>query len=214
MSLIFDPGQTVLFTGDSITDCGRLNADTPLGSGYVRMATDLIVARYPQYGLKFINTGVSGNTAKDLTGRWTEDVVRHDPDWLSLMIGINDAWRWMTNQGDQAVCPEAYAELYDALLTRMKAETQARLILMDPFYICADHGGDPERRAMLDQLPAYIATVAGMARKYDAIHVRTHDMFQTLLGHYDPQHFCPEPVHPFASGHTAIAHAWLEAVGW
>ncbi len=116
--------------------------------------------------------------------------------------------------GDRAVCPEAYAELYDALLTRVKAETHARLILMDPFYICTDHGGDPERKAMLEELPLYMATVARMAVKYDAIHVRTHDMFQALLEHHEPQHFCPEPVHPFASGHMAIAHAWLAGVGW
>jgi len=214
MSFILEAGQTVLFTGDSITDCGRRESDSPLGNGYVHMATDLIAARYPGHGLRFINTGISGNTVKDLSQRWTHDVVDHDPDWLSVMIGINDVWRWISGQGEAAVSPAEFADLYDAILTQVTAETGARLILMDPFYVCADDGGDPERRSMLEHLPEYLATVARMAGKYQALHVHTHDMFQTLLKHYAPAQFCQEPVHPFPSGHMAIAHAWLEAVGW
>ncbi len=30
-------GQTILFIGDSITDCGRRGAEAPLGNGYVRI---------------------------------------------------------------------------------------------------------------------------------------------------------------------------------
>jgi hypothetical protein len=33
-------GQTVVFIGDSITDCGRREAQAPYGSGYVRLAID------------------------------------------------------------------------------------------------------------------------------------------------------------------------------
>ena len=29
-------GETMLFIGDSITDCGRRAAEAPLGNGYVR----------------------------------------------------------------------------------------------------------------------------------------------------------------------------------
>ena len=214
MSFVLEPGQTLLFTGDSITDCGRRETDPPLGCGYVRMAADLIVARYPRHGLRVANTGISGNTVKELTGRWTEDVIGHDPDWLSVMIGINDVARWVTGGGAAAVTPEEYVELYDALLGRVKAETRARLILVDPFYICTDPGDDPVRRLMVEHLPAYIETVSRMASKYDAVHVRTNAMFQSMLEHYEPAHFCPEPVHPTATGHIAIAHAWLGAVGW
>ena len=214
MDLMLEAGQTVLFTGDSITDCGRRGPDAPLGSGYVRSAVDLLTCRYPQRRLTCINTGISGNTIRDLFTRCGDDVIAHQPDWLSVMIGINDLWRWLTNQGAAAVAPAEYAELYAQLLTRVRQETSAKLILMDPFYISTDQGADSEQGAMLARLPRYLATVQRMAEEYSAVHVRTHEVFQTLLGHYGPERFCPEPVHPHAGGHTAIACAWLEAVGW
>ena len=42
-------GDRVLFIGDSITDCGRRNeASAPFGAGYVRMAVNMITAKYPE----------------------------------------------------------------------------------------------------------------------------------------------------------------------
>ena len=45
--LVFQSGQTVLFIGDSITDCGRRQDQEQLGNGYVRKVTELITAKYP-----------------------------------------------------------------------------------------------------------------------------------------------------------------------
>ncbi len=39
-------GETMLFIGDSITDCGRRGAEAPLGSGYVSLFRDLATAPY------------------------------------------------------------------------------------------------------------------------------------------------------------------------
>ena len=40
-------GQTLVFIGDSITDCGRRDHAFPFGGGYIRFAIDLITARHP-----------------------------------------------------------------------------------------------------------------------------------------------------------------------
>ena len=214
MPLVFDSGQTVLFTGDSITDCDRRGAAAPLGNGYVRMAVDLITCRYPELRLNFLNTGVSGNTVREVLARADEDVIAPQPDWLSIKIGINDAWRWVSGQGPAAVSPEQYAQLYEALLTRVQQQTSARLILMEPFYISTAHGSETDQGEMLRHLPDYLSTVHRLAETFGAVLVRTQEMFAGLLRHHEPQHFCPEPVHPYAGGHTAVAHAWLSAVGW
>ena len=44
-SLVFQSNQTVLFIGDSITDCSRRQDQEGLGHGYVRKITELITAR-------------------------------------------------------------------------------------------------------------------------------------------------------------------------
>src|SRR4051812_47492548 len=85
--------QTVVFAGDSITDCGRRAEHAPFGSGYVRQTIDLITARYPERRITFWNEGIGGNTVEDLRNRWLDDVIRHQPDWLCVKIGINDLHR-------------------------------------------------------------------------------------------------------------------------
>ena len=37
--------------------------------------------------------GLSGNTIRDLSDRWDSKYYELKPDWLSIMIGINDVWR-------------------------------------------------------------------------------------------------------------------------
>jgi len=89
-------GQSILFTGDSITDCERvypIGANAGLGEGYVAFVDSLLAARYPERYIRVFNTGVAGNTIIDLDWRWQRDVLRLAPDWLSVMIGINDVWR-------------------------------------------------------------------------------------------------------------------------
>ncbi|MBT4141346.1 MAG: GDSL family lipase, partial [Candidatus Latescibacteria bacterium] len=56
-----EDGETMLFIGDSITDCGRRGGDAPFGSGYVRFFTELATAEYPERNIRFINKGIGGN---------------------------------------------------------------------------------------------------------------------------------------------------------
>src|SRR6185369_13335518 len=113
MPFAIKPKQTVLFIGDSITDCGRRGEAAPLGNGYVRIASELITAKYPAHGLNIINKGLGGNTVRDLFNRWGDDAMAFKPDWLSIKIGINDLHRTLGGVTDQAVTPEQFADLYD-----------------------------------------------------------------------------------------------------
>ena len=130
MSFLLRRGQKVLFIGDSITDCGRRLENRPLGAGYVRMAVDLIEARYPGRQMTWINRGIGGNTVRDLTERWTDDCIRHQPDWISIMIGINDLNQWA--RAVRFDFAGKYEVLYDGILSRACAETKARLIVVIP----------------------------------------------------------------------------------
>jgi len=57
------PDQTMLFIGDRITDAGRLEAaHRPFGYGYVHFVAYHLLAKYPEYNLNIINTGISGDT--------------------------------------------------------------------------------------------------------------------------------------------------------
>lgn len=92
-SLVFQSNQTVLFIGDSITDCGRRQNQEGLGHGYVRKITELITARYPDRDISYINRGIGEDIVEGLENRWIADVITPQPDWLSIKIGVNNAAR-------------------------------------------------------------------------------------------------------------------------
>jgi lysophospholipase L1-like esterase len=211
MALKIQSGKTLLFVGDSITDCGRRGTERPLGNGYVKMFNDMLIAREPAKRIHIINKGIGGDRVTGLRDRWTDDVLRHKPNWLSVKIGINDLHSHL-NDPVKGVSPKVYEEAYDNILGRtVDALPKCEILLIDPFYITTERSPKTWRHTITELLPTYIGIVHKMSKKYGTRLVRTHDMFQTLLKHYEADTFCAEPVHPNATGHLAIAEAVYEA---
>jgi len=206
-------GQKLVFIGDSITDCGRRDVVPPLGNGYVKFVADLIAIRYPSLSVTIVNKGISGNTVADLRERWHDDVLALKPDWVSVLIGINDVHRTLRNE-PTAVPPDRYEQLYRECLVLTKERTNAQLVLMEPFYISTDTETNSWRTQVLRALTDYRQIVRRLADEFGAIFVPLHDLFQEQLRYRPADTFCPEPVHPNSVGHLLIAHAWLAAMGW
>jgi lysophospholipase L1-like esterase len=202
-------GETMLFIGDSITDCGRYAAAPPLGNGYVRFFADLVTARYPERKIRWMNRGIGGHRVTNLRDRWQDDVLYHKPDRLAVKIGINDLHSHLLKMPD-AVDPERFRKVYDEVLDLTRRELDCPVLLITPFYISTETRGDTVRGQVLDLLERYIDTVVAMSEKYDTRLVRLQDVFRKQLQHRDPDAFCPEPVHPNGTGHLVIAQAILE----
>jgi lysophospholipase L1-like esterase len=206
-------GQTFLFQGDSITDCGRRDSAAPYGAGYAAIFRELAMALFPERGITFINKGIGGNTTVDLRERWDDDTLRHQPDWMSLLVGINDLHRYLFNPDTEGkISPQQFAEHYDWLLERVTKETPAKLILLEPFFISLS-SCDTTRKLVLDVLPEYIQVVRDMSAKYSTLLVNMHDIYQAHLVYRDADHFCPEPVHPNHTGHLAMALELMRVLG-
>jgi acyl-CoA thioesterase I len=206
-------GQTVVFIGDSITDAGRRAAEAPFGNGYVKLAIDLITARYPERRLTFFNEGIGGNTIEDLRNRWHDDLLVHRPDWVSVKVGINDLHSTLWNSPNP-LTPQRFEKLYRECLALTKEKTQAQLLLISPFYISTDTDTQSFRGRVLQALPEYIAVVEKLAQEFGARYVNTQAKFAEQLKYRAADRFCPEPVHPHVSGHLVLALSLLEALGW
>jgi lysophospholipase L1-like esterase len=211
---VIQDGQTVVFIGDSITDCGRRTDQAPYGNGYVKAAIDLITAKYPDRKIRYINEGIGGNTVEDLRNRWHDDVIVHHPDWLTIKIGINDLHRTLRGDAMVAIPPERYEHLYREILRITKEKTNARIVLIDPFYISTDADSGSFRSRVLQMLPGYLQVVDRLSQEFRTLHVRTHERFTEQLKFRPADAFCPEPVHPYLSGHVVIALGLLETWGW
>jgi len=199
--------------GDSITDAerarpvgeGLFNA---LGRGYVSYMDALIGAAYPARGIRIVNMGISGNTVRDLRDRWDSDVLALNPDWVSVMIGVNDVWRQfdLPLQREIHVGPKEYKQLLGELIERTKPAVKG-LILATPFYIepnCGDR-----MRARMDE---YGEIVRRLAAENDAVFVDTQAAFDEALEHYYPATLAWDRVHPTHVGHMIIARAFLKAL--
>lgn len=204
----------LLFIGDSITDCERKRPIGEglfqgLGKGYVSFVDAVLNTLHPELGIRVVNMGTGGHTVRDLKARWNTDVVDLKPDWLVIMIGINDVWR----QFDQPFITEShvYIEEYESTLRALVEQTQPLvkgLVLMTPFYI--EPNKDDAMRAAMDR---YGAVVKRIADEKDAIFVDTQAVFDQLAKHMYAASIAWDRVHPNATGHFAIARAFLNAVG-
>ncbi|MFH1616050.1 MAG: SGNH/GDSL hydrolase family protein [Planctomycetota bacterium] len=212
MTVKIKNNESILFIGDSITDCGRRDVNRPLGNGYVKFFNDFMIVREPAKRITIINKGIGGNTIKDLQNRWYDDVLRHKPDWLSIKIGINDLHRYMANT-PEGVSPEKFMASYDDILSQIKKKIpNCKILLIDPFYISNEKSKTSIRHDVLNLIPEYISVVRNMHQKYRTRRVETHALFSKLLKYYESDTFCPEPVHPNCTGHLVIAEAVYSAL--
>ncbi len=207
--MLFEAKQKIVFIGDSITDCGRRDVAAPYGDGYVGLMRSLLLARYPEQQLQIVNKGIGGNTTRDLAARWQQDVIAERPDWLSVMIGINDVWRSFDSNGAGAVGLEEYTAKLRDLLKQTRVLIGTRLILAEPYMIEPDQN-QPMRR----QMDTYGAAVRQVAAEYDAVLVRTQAAFDTALASTTPNDWADDYIHPNAPGHAIIGLAFLKAVGF
>ena len=206
--MIIQPHSTLVMIGDSITDCGRGRGDDgALGDGYVSLVDAWLRAAHPERPVRVVNRGIGGDTTRDLRARWQSDVLDLRPDWLSVMIGINDVWRLFGPEPEEHV-PEAE---YAATLEHLVGTTRPRLrgmVLMTPYFIEPDRG-EP-MRAMMDR---YGRIVTDVAARHDALLVDTQAAFDDVLRHMPPAALCDDRVHPNLSGHMILARAFLRGIG-
>lgn len=203
----FTHGSRILFQGDSVTDCGRIRSDSnSLGNGYPSLIAARLWALYPELKLTFFNRGVSGDRVYDLESRWERDCLRLRPDWVSILIGINDTWR---RYDSGIISPiEEFAASYRRILNMTVERTGARLILCDPFVLPYPE----DRLAWREDLNPRIDAVRELARQFSAIYVPLDGIFAAACLRQQPSFWAPDGVHPSLAGHGLIAEAWLEAV--
>jgi lysophospholipase L1-like esterase len=210
------PGSKLVMIGDSITDCERArpvaeagcNADG-LGTGYVGLVNAALTARWPERRIRVVNTGVGGNTVRDLAARWQTDVIALEPQWLSVMIGINDVWRQfdMPLVSERHVPAEEFARTLELLVSATRPRL-AGLVLMTPFVI------EPNRREpMRARMDEYGAIVRELAARHDAVVVDTQAAFDRVLETLHPMTLAWDRIHPTLTGHVVLADAFLAAIG-
>ncbi len=205
--------KLVLFQGDSITDCGRnREEDTPyntnMGTGYPSLLTALFRGRNLREEIDFINKGISGNRIVDLYARWKIDGLNLKPDYISILIGVNDTWHEKMQQN--GVEPERYETIYRMLLQWTRdVLSETKLILMEPFVLeCG-----VVDKSWIAEIEERQAIVQKLSREFNAIFVPLQDIFDKKACETGGEYWLRDGVHPTLAGHQLIADQWVSCVG-
>jgi lysophospholipase L1-like esterase len=92
--------KKVLFLGDSITDAQRSYQEDEhhyIGQGYTEMVAGKLALEHPGM-YEFTNKGISGNRIVDLYARIKKDCWNLKPDYISILIGVNDVWHELEDE--------------------------------------------------------------------------------------------------------------------
>ncbi len=201
--------DTIVFIGDSITDADRIfRAYRPFGFGYVNFVANLLLGKYPTLNLDIINTGISGNTIRDLKSRWQTDCLDHNPDILSIMIGVNDVWRQFATEDELpfAVSLNEFKKTYRELLLAVKRKCNSQIVICEPFMFCDDFN-----KPMFAHLRKYVEAVDRIADEFDACLVPLQKAIDERIKDVPPQNWSADSVHPEVWAHAWIAQQWLFA---
>jgi lysophospholipase L1-like esterase len=208
-------GSKLVMIGDSVTDCNRAKPVGEglfgaLGEGYVRDISSLLQVCEPNHRIRIVNMGIGGNTVRDLEARWDNDVMKLKPDWLSIMIGINDVWRQFDSpsQPEQGVPLEEYEATLQRLVTTTLPSIHG-LVLMSPFFIELNKAD--AMRARMDEYGEVVKTVAANT---GAVFVDAQAAFDRMLHYGHSSAIAWDRVHPNPAGHMALAKAFLDAIGF
>ena len=209
--MIFENLDRIVFAGDSITDMGSCN---PVGEGlfdnagrgYVRVVESLLAVCYPEISLRVTNSGISGNTSRDLLNRFDRDVVDLKPDWVSICIGINDVWRQFDCPAmlDTQVQPDEYESNLETMILKVKDNVKG-VFVISPYII--EPNENDEMRKRIDE---YVEISKKLAKKHNCKFVDFQKMYADYCKYHHSSYIAWDRIHPNQIGSTLMAKEFLK----
>ena len=201
--------KKMIFFGDSITDAGwnrnaTLGTLSRYGYGYVNhIAGELLI---DDANVEIINSGISGNRIVDLYARIKSDVWNHQPDILSILIGVNDIWHEIADKNGVEI--DRFEKVYRTLLNdTLKVLPNVKIILLEPF-VLKGTATESDFDAFL-AVKDYAKIVKRLAEEYHLSFLPLQNKFEMSAAKISAQHYLADGVHPSVAGAKLIAKEWL-----
>ena len=133
-----------------------------MGKGYVKYAAAGLKERgFTDEDL--INRGISGNRIVDLYARIKLDCWNHQPDFLSILIGVNDIWHELVIQNGVEL--DRFEKMYRILIEdTKKVLPNIKIMLCEPFVL--EGAATNEKWEQFLDVYKYAAVVKKLAEEY------------------------------------------------
>jgi lysophospholipase L1-like esterase len=209
--MILENMDRIVFAGDSVTVMGSTN---PVGEGlfdnvgrsYVRIIENMLAVYYPEIKVRVTNSGISGNTSRDLLARFDRDVVNLNPDWVSICIGINDVWRQFDSPAitDSHVLPDEYEKNVEDMIMRVKDKVKG-IFILSPYII------EPNKEDwMRKRMDEYVEISKKLADKHQCVFVDFQKMYEDYCRIRHSAYIAWDRIHPNQIGATLMAREFLK----
>ena len=206
--------KTIVFQGDSITACGRLKYDVDvMGEGYARFVRASLAYDYPgEY--KFYNRGVSGDRVINVYARIGGDIIRLAPDYLSILVGVNDVWHEL--DFGNGINNEKFEKIYCMMIEEIQeALPNTKIMILEPFClegeVTVNTEEQPDRwNQFRGGVEERAAKAKAVAEKYNLAFIPLQDKFDKMAKITGPSYWSVDGVHPSIEGHELIKREWLK----
>ena len=222
--------KTILFQGDSITDCGRtrdlpsniieklyvqtqyaLRGATELGNGYPAM----VAKELGDENYIFVNRGVGGDRILDVYARIVMDIIKIKPDVMSLLVGVNDIWHgfdWNNGTG-----LKRFEKMFNILTEELVEELpDTKFIILGAFALegsaTENRPDQPERYALFREGVSQVAAIEkAAAEKHGMKFVDLGKILDEEAKVHTAKALTGDGVHPTEKGHEVIKREWMKA---
>ena len=197
--------KTFLFQGDSITDAMRCrDNDDYRGNGYPTITAGKLGFEHPG-AYRFINKGISGDRVVDIYARMKRDITEINPDYLSILIGVNDVWHEF-HEVPNGVDNEKYFKVYcDVIEEILRKCPQCKIFILEPFVLEAAATKD-SWSIFKNEVAMRAESAKKVAEKYGLVFVPLQEKFNDAAKKAPASYWLLDGVHPSAMGHTLIAN--------
>lgn len=123
--------QKIFFQGDSITDWGRDRSDNHNLAGFSQLVANHFGDKY-----EYVNYGISADTSRMVLERHEKEFLKEKADYLVMMIGINDVWRFFDGNLDKAVSEQECVDNIIKILNITKhINPKVKTIFLEPYLV-------------------------------------------------------------------------------
>ena len=197
--------RKIFFQGDSITDWGRDRIDNHNLAGF-----SMLVAEHFGDEYEYVNYGISADTTRKLLARHEKEFQKEKADFLILMIGINDVWRFFDNHLEDAVNEdECVSNIEKVVKITREINPDVKIIFLEPYLV---PGPLPELANAKGQFESHLKAIREnipqMVDKYE----KTYEEFLGLTE--KGMIVAGDGVHPSEIGLKLLADKAIDSINY
>lgn len=176
----------------------------------MKVIKNYMMRNEPRFFCDFLDLSTtSGNRIVDLYARIKCDIINLKPDYLSVLVGVNDVWHELGyNNGVDA---EKFEKIYDLLISEVKTALPDIKIMLLGAFVLKSTETEQNWDVFSSEVPKMAAATKRIAEKYGCTYVPLQEKFDEAVKRHAEPYWTAEGVHPMPAGHELIAKEWIKA---